>query len=457
MTVCLLGEFSYFRAYYHCSHCHHGWHPTDAELGLRHHQTTGAQEVTALAGVIDSFAKAAEQFLPRLAGLRVSESTVLRVTEDAGAAIATAQTVPATSSQRSASEIKPPCSPTALPNIATTTESTSPASTSPASTINESAIVASTSVDRPITTALIVRPTTELALIPSVAVLNRSSSTKLTPVAPVLIESWQWPIDADGHSTAYVSLDATSVPQQGLGGKKAEGRMPSVGSVFCPEIQGDPDTRRHKHARYISGLMSLDEMGQRLRQECECVGVANADMTICLTDGGNGLEDCLAYTALGGLSRETVMILDFYHCGEKVCDLLKLITPAGQLAAVQTEWLHQLKHAGGAVTLARVESLDTTSYSESTVEMHRVVNGYLRNNLHRTDYPRYREHGWCIGSGHIESACKTVVNQRLKNAGMRWRERGTTALCHLRALYRSDPHLWQAHWSRPAKPTVNST
>ena len=29
--------------------------------------------------------------------------------------------------------------------------------------------------------------------------------------------------------------------------------------------------------------------------------------------------------------------------------------------------------------------------------------------------------GWMIGSGAVESACKTVVGQRLKQAGMRWR------------------------------------
>ena len=40
--------------------------------------------------------------------------------------------------------------------------------------------------------------------------------------------------------------------------------------------------------------------------------------------------------------------------------------------------------------------------------------------LHRRDYPRYQAEGWQIGSGHIEAACKTVVNQRLKQSGMHW-------------------------------------
>src|SRR5262249_93016 len=44
-----------------------------------------------LAGVQASFAEAADKTLPRLAGLRVSESTVERATEAAGTRIAQAQ------------------------------------------------------------------------------------------------------------------------------------------------------------------------------------------------------------------------------------------------------------------------------------------------------------------------------------------------------------------------------
>jgi len=67
--------------------------------------------------------------------------------------------------------------------------------------------------------------------------------------------------------------------------------------------------------------------------------------------------------------------------------------------------------------------------------------------MHRMDYPTYLRNGWCIGSGAMESACKTVVGQRLKLAGMRWREPGTNEVCHLRALYRSGAQ-WDLFWAR---------
>ena len=74
--------------------------------------------------------------------------------------------------------------------------------------------------------------------------------------------------------------------------------------------------------------------------------------------------------------------------------------------------------------------------------------GYLERNAHRMEDPEYLAHGWCIGSGAVESACKTVVGQRLKLAGMRWGEDGSHAVCHLRALYRSEKGLWESFWAR---------
>src|SRR5260370_27820972 len=45
---------------------------------------------------------------------------------------------------------------------------------------------------------------------------------------------WPWRHDQHGRSVAYVSIDATSVPQQGPGGVKADGRMPYVAMVYNP-------------------------------------------------------------------------------------------------------------------------------------------------------------------------------------------------------------------------------
>ena len=69
------------------------------------------------------------------------------------------------------------------------------------------------------------------------------------------------------------------------------------------------------------------------------------------------------------------------------------------------------------------------------------------------EYPEYLAHGWCIGGGAVESACKTVVGQGLKLSGMRWGVDGAHTVCHLRALYRSEKGQWGAFWCRDYSPT----
>ena len=60
--------------------------------------------------------------------------------------------------------------------------------------------------------------------------------------------------------------------------------------------------------------------------------------------------------------------------------------------------------------------------------------GYLFHNRRRIDYAAFRHAGYPIGSGTIESACKIVVQARMKQAGMRWSRDGAQAMLALRCL-----------------------
>jgi hypothetical protein len=73
---------------------------------------------------------------------------------------------------------------------------------------------------------------------------------------------------------------------------------------------------------------------------------------------------------------------------------------------------------------------------------------YFTNHSGRMDYPFYLSQGWHIGSGPVESGCKTVIGQRMKGGGMRWGEDGADSVAHLRALSRSERGQWEAFWSR---------
>lgn len=263
---------------------------------------------------------------------------------------------------------------------------------------------------------------------------------------------WDWNHDAAGRSVGYVALDATAVPQQGPHHEKAEGRMPWVAAVFNPQPTHETVRRRRLwEARYVCGLMSLPEIGQQLRRECRAVGLAQAEVVIGLSDGGNGLENCLL-EAVAGVAQEVVFILDFYHASEHLREFAKVLWPADAAERDRhlEAWCETLKHQGGRVLYEELARQDHSGAGAAVQAAHGALLGYIRNNLHRMDYPRYVARGWQIGSGTIESACKTVVCRRLKEGGMRWRERGTTALCQLRALYRSERTLWTSYWSRTA-------
>jgi len=116
-----------------------------------------------------------------------------------------------------------------------------------------------------------------------------------------------------------------------------------------------------------------------------------------------------------------------------------------------TSWCHTMKQKGGQGIVAVLATLSLPPRKPGVKAQYETTLNYLRNNLHRMDYPTYVANGWCIGSGSVESACKTVVNQRLQLAGMRWGEDGTDEMCHLRAMFRSEATQWNLFWSRCAR------
>ena len=136
------------------------------------------------------------------------------------------------------------------------------------------------------------------------------------------------------------------------------------------------------------------------------------------------------------------MFVDFQHGATHLAAFAKQFRPdtSEKLLAA---WRHTLEHAGGAMM---IRVLERQKMTEEVRKGHDDLLGYLRKNEGRMDYPTYWRNGWRVASGAVESACKTVVNQRLRLGGMRWGEEGSDAVAHLRALYRCDPDQWEAFW-----------
>jgi hypothetical protein len=263
---------------------------------------------------------------------------------------------------------------------------------------------------------------------------------------------WAWHKDAEGKAVAYVSVDATGVGQQGPNGSAAEGRMAYVGMVYNPVPDerarwADPAGPRPAwQARYVAQLRPLAELAEPLRRQAGQVGISRAERWVALSDGGAGLEDFLR----DNFPLVEAVILDFYHVAEYLGGLAKALHPGRdeEAEAWRSAWCGRLKAEGGAAVLEGLRGLEWKGRPAAARAVWRGVVTYFENQSHRMDYPSYRAKGWQIGSGPVESACKTVVGQRLKGGGMRWGEDGADAVCHLRALFRSEGGQWEAFWSR---------
>jgi hypothetical protein len=261
---------------------------------------------------------------------------------------------------------------------------------------------------------------------------------------------WDWHKDAEGKTVAYVAVDATGVGIQGPGGAKAEGRMITVGMIYNPVPEerdrwANPQGRRPSwQARYVAQQQSLMELGIPLRRQGGQVGMDQAQRWIALSDGGNGLEDFLR----SNFGRVEEVILDFWHAAEYLGELAKALHPGAEEAAGQwrQQWCQRLKHEGGAVVLEQLRALPVRTRAARGCR--EEVVRYFAGQVHRMDYPRYVAKGWQIGSGPVESACKTVVGLRMKGGGMRWGEEGADAVAHLRGLFRGEKGQWEAFWSQ---------
>ena len=74
---------------------------------------------------------------------------------------------------------------------------------------------------------------------------------------------------------------------------------------------------------------------------------------------------------------------------------------------------------------------------------------YFQQNAARMRYGTYRQQGYFIGSGAIESAGKQLSAARVKGPGMRWNVGDLNALLTLRCVFLEQS--WQTYWESQAR------
>lgn len=131
-----------------------------------------------------------------------------------------------------------------------------------------------------------------------------------------------------------------------------------------------------------------------------------------------------------------VQIVDWYHASQYLSPIAE--AAFGPETAAYCTWLENARSLlweGQIQKLIHACQL-LASIALAKQAVHSAVT-YFSNNQKRMDYARFRQQGYFIGSGTVESGGKQIATLRLKRAGARWTERGAVLTAKARAAWLS--------------------
>ena len=195
--------------------------------------------------------------------------------------------------------------------------------------------------------------------------------------------------------------------------------------------------------RMIYGVEDRQAFGRKLWYlACAC-GYRQARQRVFAADGGPWCW---------GIARrhfqQATWILDWYHASEQVWATAHGLYPGDRPKAVG--WAHRcltlMRNGGGAWLLEHLkQSLRQRRNQDDDLTALENLIGYVQNHLRQMDYPCYRQSGYAIGTGMMESTARQLVGMRLKGPGMHWSEHGALAVTALRATELNGQ--WDQFWA----------
>lgn len=217
----------------------------------------------------------------------------------------------------------------------------------------------------------------------------------------------------------YVTCDGTTAHIKEEGWKEAK-----VGAVYELDAKGEA-TR----ISYVGGFEDAEAFGKLLYAEAYERGVEDAETVVMLGDGAAWVWN-LRQEHLPG----AIEILDYAHASEYVHDLSKELYGEGTgeakaWAEEKESWLYE-----GKIQKLIQAMKQTKTKGKAAREALAETITYFENHQHQMKYDEYRAKGYHIGSGIAEAACKQLVQQRLKQSGMRWNREGVEAMLQLKIL-----------------------
>jgi hypothetical protein len=184
---------------------------------------------------------------------------------------------------------------------------------------------------------------------------------------------------------------------------------------------------------YTSLIGSSDEFAKMMLAMAIRNGYGLYQHTVLISDGAEWIKNMKeTYFA------DAVHILDFYHLSKHVHDYAKEIFDYDEQRYVSwaEKIVHLLKNSQSKEVIEIINNLPKKIRSKANNDL--VT--YINHNKNYIDYLTYKNMGFFIGSGAIESGNKIVLQRRLKQGAMRWNLGPAQGLLSLVAKLRSG--LW---------------
>lgn len=202
---------------------------------------------------------------------------------------------------------------------------------------------------------------------------------------------------------------------------------------------------------YIAVRQSAEDFGPRLLAEAARRGaleivdwqgpitgcpLAQLRSVVVLGDGAHWIWD-LAAEHFG----ERVEIVDFYHATQHVWTIAHALFGDGTwLAPRWADFAILALAEEGAPALLSLLAATTAPTPDAQTILQRERQ-YFRTNAARMAYPSFRQQGFPLGSGAVESAGRHLVHLRMKRAGARWSDKGAQAVLTVRCRLISNRSL----------------
>jgi hypothetical protein len=246
------------------------------------------------------------------------------------------------------------------------------------------------------------------------------------------------------QTVTYVEADGTGVSglprelsNQGKNGGSAKTFETKIGVVFnqsfdsggLPLIDNDRIYREPNSTQYMGTVERVARFTAYLDLFARMHGINDAALTIFLSDGAQWLEKLRVK-----LFPKSIGIVDLFHARQhlhKLVDSLRFHRKHTQ-TAFYDECSHLLD-LGDIDGLATLISQKVTDSNREDIDKQLL---YFTDNKIKMRYGLFRAAGLFIGSGVVESACKTIVENRLNGSGMRWSKKNAANVIALRcAIY----------------------